>query len=132
MDKIFVKDLLVRGIIGINPEERIKLQDILINLVLYADTRAAAQTDDIDKAVNYKSITKRIIEHVEGSSDYLVEKLVNDIARIVLTEFAGVERVQVRVEKPGALRFARSVGIEVDRTVADFESAGVNATEQRA
>ena len=123
MDKIFVKDLLVRGIIGINPEERIKLQDILINLVLYADTRAAAQTDDIEKAVNYKSITKRIIQHVEDSSDYLVEKLVNDIARIVLTEFEGVERVQVRVEKPGALRFARSVGIEIERTVADFDGA---------
>lgn len=124
MDKIFVKDLLVRGIIGINPEERIKLQDILINMVLYADTRDAAETDDIDKAVNYKSITKRIIEHVEASSDYLVEKLVNDIARIVLTEFEGVERVQVRVEKPGALRFARSVGIEIERTQADFADVG--------
>ena len=120
MDKIYVKDLLVRGIIGINPEERIKLQDILINMVLFADTRDAAETDDIDKAVNYKSITKRIIEHVENSSDYLVEKLVNDIARIVLTEFEGVERVQVRVEKPGALRFARSVGIEIERTTSDF------------
>lgn len=124
MDKILVKDLLVRGIIGINPEERIKLQDVLINMVLYADTRAAAQTDDIEKAVNYKSITKRIIEHVEASSDYLVEKLVNDIARIILTEFEGVERVQVRVEKPGALRFARSVGIEIERTVADFADVG--------
>lgn len=123
MDKIFVKDLLVRGIIGINPEERIKLQDILINMVLYADTRDAARTDDIDKAVNYKSITKRIIEHVETSSDYLVEKLVNDIAEIILTEFNGVERVQVRVEKPGALRFARSVGIEIERTAADFTDA---------
>ena len=124
MDKILVKDLLVRGIIGINPEERIKLQDILINMILYADTRAAAEADDIDKAVNYKSITKRIIEHVETSSDYLVEKLVNDIARIVLTEFEGVERVQVRVEKPGALRFARSVGIEIERTAADFDDGG--------
>lgn len=124
MDKIFVKDLLVRGIIGINPEERIKLQDIVINMVLYADTRDAAQTDDIDKAVNYKSITKRIIEHVEASSDYLVEKLVNDIARIVLVEFEGVNRVQVRVEKPGALRFARSVGIEIERTKADFVDVG--------
>jgi FolB domain-containing protein len=124
MDKIFVKDLLVRGIIGINPEERIKLQDILINMVLFADTRGAAQTDSIDEAVNYKSITKRIIEHVETSSDYLVEKLVNDIARIVLTEFEGVERVQVRVEKPGALRFARSVGIEIERTATDFADPG--------
>lgn len=124
VDKIFVKDLLVRGIIGINPEERVKLQDILINMVLYADTRDAAQTDDIEKAVNYKSITKRIIEHVESSSDYLVEKLVNDIARIILMEFHGVERVQVRVEKPGALRFARSVGIEIERTAADFSDGG--------
>jgi FolB domain-containing protein len=124
MDKIYIKDLLVRGIIGINPEERIKLQDILINMILYADISGAAQTDEIDKAVNYKSITKRIIEHVENSSDYLVEKLVTDIARIILTEFEGVERVQVRVEKPGALRFARSVGIEIERSASDFADLG--------
>lgn len=120
MDKIFVKDLLVRGIIGINPEERVKLQDILINMTLFADIRRAAESDDIDDAVNYKSITKRVIEHVESSSDYLVEKLVSDIARIVLTEFAGVERVRVRVEKPGALRFAESVGIEIERSSEEF------------
>lgn len=120
MDKIFVKDLLVRGIIGINPEERVKLQDIVVNMTLFADIRQAAETDDIAYAVNYKSITKRIIEHVEASSDYLVEKLVTDIARIVLTEFDGVHRVKVRVEKPGALRFAQSVGIEIDRKRQDF------------
>jgi FolB domain-containing protein len=116
MDKIFVKDLLVRGIIGINPEERVKLQDIVINMTLFADVRQAAQSDDIAHAVNYKSITKRIIEHVESSSDFLVEKLVTDIARIILTEFEGVQRVQVRVEKPGAVRFAQSVGIEIERS----------------
>lgn len=116
MDKIFVKDLLVRGIIGINPEERVKLQDIVINLTIFANIRRAAESDDIDDAVNYKSITKRVIEHVESSSDHLVEKLVTDIARIVLTEFVGVERVRVRVDKPGALRFAESVGIEIERS----------------
>lgn len=120
MDKIFIRDLLVRGIIGINPEERVKLQDIVINITIFADIRQAAATDDIAYAVNYKSITKRIIEHVEASSDYLVEKLVTDIARIILTEFDGVHRVKVRVEKPGALRFAQSVGIEIDRTRQDF------------
>jgi dihydroneopterin aldolase len=57
---------------------------------------------------------------VEASADFLVEKLVTDLARLVITEF-GVERVQVRVEKPGALRFAESVGIEIERTRADFE-----------
>jgi len=120
MDKIFVKDLLVRGIIGINPEERVKLQDIVINITLFVDVRRAAETDDITHATNYKSITKRIIEHVESSSDYLVEKLVSDIARIILTEFEGVQRVQVRVEKPGAIRFAQSVGIEIERNREEF------------
>lgn len=119
MDKIIIRDLLLRGIIGINPEERVNQQDILINLVIYADIRPAAASDDIADAVNYKSITKRIIRHVEESSDFLVEKLVTDIARIIITEF-GVERVQVRLEKPGALRFAESVGIEIERTRADF------------
>lgn len=120
MDKIFIRDLLIRGIIGINPEERIKLQDIVVNITLFADIRQAAETDDIVHAVNYKSITKRVIEHIEASSDYLVEKLVNDIARIILTEFDGVQSVRVRVEKPGALRFAQSVGIEIERTREEF------------
>ncbi len=121
MDKVIVKDLLVRAILGINPDERVKKQDILINIVMYADIRRAAETDDIADAVNYKSITKRVIEHVEEGSDFLVEKLVTDLARIIITEF-GVERVVVRVEKPGALRFAESVGVEIERTQADFEN----------
>ena len=119
MDKIVIRDLLLRGIIGINPDERVKKQDILLNLLIDADIRKAAQSDNIEDAVDYKSITKRIIQHVEESSDYLVEKLVTDIARLVITEF-GVERVMVRVEKPGALRFAESVGIEIVRTRENF------------
>jgi len=119
MDKIIIRDLLLRGIIGINPDERVNKQDILINMVIYADIRPAAASDDIADAVNYKSITKRVIQHVEESADFLVEKLVTDLARLVITEF-GVERVQVRLEKPGALRFAESVGIEIERTRADF------------
>jgi FolB domain-containing protein len=119
MDKIIIQDLLVRSIIGINPEERVKKQDILINIILFADIRQAALSDDIADAVNYKAITKRVIEHVEESSDLLVEKLVSDIARLVLIEF-NVERVRVRVEKPGALRFARSVGIEIERSQSDI------------
>jgi FolB domain-containing protein len=120
MDRIIIKDLLVRGILGINPEEREKQQDILINVVLYVDVRQAAASDAIEHAVNYRSITKRIIDHVEASSDYLVEKLVTDLARIILCENDGVERILVRVEKPGALRFARSVGIEIERSRSDF------------
>ncbi len=121
MDKILIKDLLLRGIIGINPEERVKKQDILINVVMWAETADAAATDDIAYAVNYKSIAKRIIDHVEASQDYLVEKLVADIARLVFEESDRVQKVQVRVEKPGALRFAASVGVEIERTRADFQ-----------
>jgi FolB domain-containing protein len=120
MDKIIIRDLLLRGIIGINPDERVKQQDILINMVIWADIRQAAASDAIEDAVDYKSITKRVIQHVEASSDFLVERLVTDLARLVITEF-GVERVMVRVEKPGALRFAESVGIEIERARADFE-----------
>lgn len=120
MDKIVIKDLLLRGIIGINPEERVKMQDILINVVMYADIRQAAASDDIVDAVDYKTTTKHIIDHVEASSDFLVEKLVTDIARLVLAANPQVAKVQVRVEKPTALRFAQSVGIEIERSRADF------------
>jgi FolB domain-containing protein len=119
MDKIVIRNLKLRGIIGINEDERINEQDILINLVMFADTRPAAASDNIKDAVNYRTITKHIIRHVEASADFLVEKLVSDIARIILTEY-DVERVIARVEKPGALRYAESVGVEIDRTRADY------------
>ncbi len=119
MDKIRIKNLLLRGIIGVNEDERINKQDISINLTLFTDFRQAALSDNIDDAVNYRSITKRVIKHVEDSADFLVEKLVTDISNIILTEF-DVERVIVRVEKPGALRFAESVGVEIDRSRSDI------------
>jgi len=119
-DRILIRDLLVRGIVGINPEERRAKQDVVINLELTVDTRAAAKSDDIAQAVNYRSVCKRVIEHVEGSTPLLVERLASDIARLVLAEF-GVQRVRVRVEKPGALRFARSVGVEIERAAGEVD-----------
>jgi len=113
-DQIQIKDLLLRTIIGINDEERRNRQDVLINIVLYADTRAAGASDAIEDAVNYRTITKRVIQMVEASSFYLVEKLTAEIAAICL-EDPRVAAVDVRVEKPGALRFARSVGVEIHR-----------------
>ncbi len=114
MDQIQIKDLLLRTIVGINPDERRDRQDVLINIVLWADTRAAGRSDSIDDAVNYRTITKRVIELVEGSHFYLVEKLAEEIAAICLQD-ERVERAVVSVEKPGALRFARSVGVTIDR-----------------
>jgi FolB domain-containing protein len=120
-DRILIRDLLLRGIVGINPDERVKPQDILVNLVLHADTRRAGESDDIADCVNYRSVTKAVIAHVETSSWRTVEKLAAEIARIAVVDF-GVARVEVRVEKPTALRFARSVGVEITRTRADFPS----------
>lgn len=119
MDKIFIDNLRLKGILGINPEERVQEQEILINLVLFTDTREAAESDKIEDAVNYRTLTKRVIDHVQASSDFLVEKLVNDIARIILSEFP-IARVRVRVDKPGALRFTDTVGIEIERTYQDY------------
>mgnify|MGYP003622202205 FL=1 len=118
-DRIEVHDLLVRCIVGINPEERVKKQDVIINLTLFGDLRQAGMSDDIEDAINYKTLTKRVIDHVEESEYFLVEKMAHKIAEIAISEF-GVERAIVSVEKPGALRFARSVGVVVERTAADF------------
>lgn len=120
MDRIFVKNLLVRGILGINPEERANRQDIIVNLVLEADTRAAAASDAIADAVNYRTITKKVLAHIEATERYLVEALVDDLARMILREHP-VARVTVRVDKPGAVRFAESVGVEISRSRADYD-----------
>jgi FolB domain-containing protein len=119
-DRIVIKDLLVRGILGINDWEREQPQDILVNLTLFADLRRAGFSDDIADTVNYRTVTKKILAHMETSTRYTVEALATDIARLCLQE-AGVTRVRVRLEKPGALRFARSVGVEIERTHEDLE-----------
>jgi FolB domain-containing protein len=119
LDEIHVHDLLVRTIIGVKPDERKKRQNVLVNLTLYVDTRQAGQSDRIDDTVSYSSVTDRVIQHVESSDYHLVEALAGNIAQIILTEFP-VERVRVRVEKPGALRFARSAGVQIEREREDF------------
>lgn len=118
-DRIIIRDLLVRGIIGINEWERRHRQDILINLTLRTDTRAAAASDAIEDSLNYRTLTKAILSLVEASSFQLVETLAEAVARLCLVDF-GAEAVEVRIEKPGALRFARSVGVEIEREAADI------------
>lgn len=119
-DRIFVRDLRVRGIIGINDWERQKLQEILINLTLHVDCRPGGNSDDVEDALNYRTLTKAVIAYVESSRHFLVEALAAAIARICVVDF-GAEEVMVRVEKPGALRFAESVGVEIRRGRRDFD-----------
>lgn len=122
-DRILIKDLLLRGIIGINDWEREKQQDILINLEIWTDMRAAGRSDDMADSINYRTLTKDVVALVETGAFYLVERLATEIARLCVVAH-GADRVVVRVEKPGALRFARSVGVEIERKRADFEGDG--------
>jgi FolB domain-containing protein len=104
----------LRCIIGINEFERKEKQDVTINVVVWSNLTEAAKSDDIRKTVDYKEITKGIIKLVEASEFRLVETLAEKIAESCL-ERARVEKVRVTVEKPGALRFARSVGVSILR-----------------
>jgi dihydroneopterin aldolase/D-erythro-7,8-dihydroneopterin triphosphate epimerase len=116
LDQIHIKDLLVSGILGIKPDERVNPQNILVNATLWADTRPAALSDDIEDAVNYRTITKRLIAHIEEGKPMLVERLVAELVDICFDSDDRVAAVALTVEKPGALRYARSVGITIHRT----------------
>jgi len=115
MDKVFINDLSARGIIGINDWEREKPQEILITIEMSADLHHAGQSDDIADCVNYRTVAKKVQAHAETAQRLTVEALAADLARICLAE-PGVVKVRVRVEKPGAVRFSRSVGVEIERS----------------
>lgn len=114
IDRIFINDLLVRGIIGVTERERSQPQDIVINISLYADTSVCGKSDDINDSVNYRTVAKAIIAHIEKTQRHTVEALAADIADICLS-MQGVMETTVRVEKPGAVRFSKSVGVEINR-----------------
>ncbi len=115
MDKVFIKDLLVRGIIGVNDWERKKAQEILINVTVFTDTSMAGVSDDIKDCVDYSALAKKMQAHAESVARLTVEALANDLVKICL-EQRGVKKAIVRVEKPGAVRFSKSVGVEVERS----------------
>jgi FolB domain-containing protein len=118
MDKVIIKNLLARGIIGIHDWERRRAQNILINVTLFTDTQLAGETDDIVDCVDYSKITKKLFAHAESVNRLTVEALANDLAKLCL-EDSMVKKVIVRVEKPGAVRFAESVGVEIERSRDD-------------
>ncbi|HKL22873.1 MAG TPA: dihydroneopterin aldolase [Tichowtungia sp.] len=115
MDRIFIRDLALRCIIGLYPEEREKKQDVLINVVMETDLEAAGKSDDLNDTVDYKTIKQNILEFVENSSFKLIESLAEGTAEICLAD-SKVHSVTITIDKPGALRFARSVAVEITRT----------------
>jgi len=120
LDQIVISDLRFRCIVGVGEDERREKQDIIAQIVLFADLRAAGHSDALDDTVDYKALKKNILEAVERSQFRLIEALAQSIADICLRRDR-VERVAVTVEKPGALRFARTVSVRIvrDRRTCD-------------
>jgi len=123
MDKIIIKNILAYGILGILPDERVNRQPIIVNLTLDIEKdflNKASISDNINDAVDYSKICNLVVNHIETAEDQLIEKLIIDLTRLIFTQFLPIEKVKIKVEKPTALKFADSVGIEIERVRADF------------
>ena len=119
MDKIFLSALNVECIVGIWEWERRVKQNVVIDVELATDIRRAAATDRIEDTVDYKKLSKRLLSFVGDSQFHLVETLTERIAELIVTEFR-VPWVRVRLNKKGAIRGARDVGIEIERRESDY------------
>jgi D-erythro-7,8-dihydroneopterin triphosphate epimerase len=126
-DRVFIRDLALRCIVGVDEQERREKQDVLIQITMHADLSRAGRTDALEDTIDYRALKKRILHLVEQSQFYLVEALAQSIADECLRE-SRVERVQVAVEKPGALRFARTVGVKIVRSRGGQDTAPLRPT----
>lgn len=115
MDKVFIEALEIEALIGIYDWERRIRQPLLFDLEMSFDNRKPASTDDIADTLDYKAVSKRLIEYVSASSFGLVETLAERCAEIVLAEFE-VSHVRLKLSKPGAVRGARAVGVIIERS----------------
>ena len=114
IDRIHITGMRINCNIGINDWERVTKQDVVIDITLHADLSAPGESDNIEDTVNYRDISKAVQAHVETSSYGLIEAMARNVATICL-EPAAVVRVDVSVQKPGALNGADSVGVEISR-----------------
>ncbi len=115
MDIIYLRELRVNAVIGINEWERRIRQVVSIDLDMGADIRKAAVSDAIEDTLNYKAVAKRVVTFVEDSRFNLVETLAERIATLLLDEF-DIPWVKVTLNKPGAVRGSQGVGVIIERT----------------
>jgi FolB domain-containing protein len=113
LDRIHIRDLAVECVVGVNPEERVKKQRVVINMTLHADLSQACRSDILADTIDYKALKLAVLREVERSEFHLIERMAERIAEIALG--FPVACVEVTVDKPGALRFARSVAVEITR-----------------
>ncbi|MFA6567000.1 MAG: dihydroneopterin aldolase [Victivallales bacterium] len=114
MDKIIIRDLKIETIIGTFEWERKEKQDIILNIEISCELREAGKSDKIKDTIDYKVLKKRIIRLIEKSKFFLIEKTAESVAKLCLAT-PGVKSVKVTVDKPGALRYSRSVAVEIER-----------------
>jgi 7,8-dihydroneopterin aldolase/epimerase/oxygenase len=114
MDIIFLRGLHIETIIGIYDWERESKQTVILDIEMATDTRKAAESDSIEDALDYKAVSKRLISLVEESQFFLVEKLSEEIAKILLNEF-NIPWIRLTLNKKGAIRGASDVGIIIER-----------------
>lgn len=115
MDKIHIRDLRAVTIIGTLPQERVERQEVTLNIELGCDLSKAGRSDRLEETIDYKAVKQAVLRQVEASSFKLLEALAESVAGVCM-DFKGVERVKVSIDKPGALRFARSVAVEIERS----------------
>ena len=115
MDKVFIEGLEIEALIGIYDWERRIRQTLCLDLEMAFDNRVPAASDDIAHTLDYKAVSKRLIEYVSASSFGLVETLAERCAEIILDEFS-VSHVRLKLSKPGAVRGARAVGVIIERS----------------
>ena len=114
MDIVFIEDLRIDAVIGIYDWERRVRQTLSFDIEMAFDNSVPAANDDIALTLNYKDVSKRLIDYVGGSSFGLVETLAERCAAIIREEFA-VSWVRLKLSKPGAVRGAKSVGVRIER-----------------
>ncbi|HUA24377.1 MAG TPA: dihydroneopterin aldolase [Steroidobacteraceae bacterium] len=121
-DRIFLRGLAAECIIGFIEWERRVKQTVVVDLELPVDCRRASVSDDVADTVDYKRVAKRVLAYIEASEFKLVETLAHRLAMLLLEEFA-LEWVRISVNKPGAIRNSRDVGVVIERSRADLTAA---------
>ena len=123
-DRVFIRGLVAHGVLGVDPEELLGAREVRLDLYLWLDARPAAASDDLFDAADYRAVADAVREHVAAGAPLLVERLAGELAELVLRGWPAVERVRVRVEKPGALPYADGVGVEIERSRAGLPTKG--------
>ncbi|HEU5442759.1 MAG TPA: dihydroneopterin aldolase [Steroidobacteraceae bacterium] len=121
-DRIFLRGLTAECIIGFIEWERRVRQTVVVDLELPVDCRRASVSDDVADTVDYKRVAKRVLAYIEASEFKLVETLAHRLALLLLEEF-GLEWVRISLNKPGAIRSSRDVGVVIERSRADLTAA---------